>query len=135
MPPAAGRHGLNVRGGGVAAALLVGEEMAGLHQPELSDELLLVPVVQQQRPLVPVVLSGGAVPRRLVGLQGGQRHLADVADLVPGGGPGGVPAPVVHADVHADLGRGEGFQAALGLGLVPLLVGLLIAAKEDPRSM
>lgn len=87
---------------------------------ELSDELLLVPVIQEQRPLVPTVISWGAVPRQLVGLQRGQRHLADVADLVPGCSPRGVPVPVIHANVHADLGRGEGLHAALSLGLVPL---------------
>lgn len=102
---------------------------------EPSDALLLVPVIQEQRPLVPTVISCGAVPRQYVGLQGGQRHLADVADLVPGRGPGGVLPPVIHSDVHTDLGRGQGLHAALGLGLEPLQVRLLIAAKQEYKSI
>ena len=99
-----------------------------------SDALLFVLVVQEQRPLVPIVLGRSAVLGRwLVGLQGGQRHLADVADLVPGRGPGGVPPPVIHADVHADLGLAQGLQAALGLGLIPLQVRLLIPAEREPK--
>lgn len=101
---------------------------------ELSDALLLISVIQEQRPLVPIVLSRGTVSRQLVGLQGGQRHLADEADLVPGRGPRGVSSPVIHADVHAHLRRRQGLHAALGLGLIPLQVGLLVAARREAKS-
>lgn len=102
---------------------------------ELSDALLLISVIQEQRPLVPTVISRSTVSRQLVGLQGGQRHLADEADLVPGRGPRGVPSPVIHADVHAHLRRRQGLHAALGLRLIPLQVGLLIAAKRESGSI
>lgn len=112
---------------------LVPRRPGGCPRLGLSDALLLVPVTQEQRPLVPTVVS--AVPRQPVGPQGGQGHVAGEADLVPGRGPGRVPPPVVHAHAHADLRRGQGLQAALGLGLVPLQVRLLIAVKQKPQTM
>lgn len=80
------------------------------------------------------VVGRNAVPGQLVGLERGQRHLADVADLVPRRRPGWVAPPVVHAHVHADLGRAQGPHAALRLRLIPGQVWLLIAAKQEARS-
>lgn len=41
-------------------------------QGELSDALLLIPVIQEQGPLVPGVFGPGTVPGQLVRLQRGQ---------------------------------------------------------------
>lgn len=100
----------------------------------LSDALLLVPVIQEQRPLVAPVIGRATVPGQLVGLEGGQGHLADVADLVPGRGPRGVTPAVVHADAHADLGRAQRLHAAVRLRLVPRQVRLPVAAGRGSKS-
>lgn len=74
------------------------------------------------------------MPGQPVRLEGGQGHLADVADLVPGRGPWGVAPPVVYADVHTDLGLGQGLHAALRLRLIPRQLWLPVAAKQESKS-